>query len=340
MVREIVAIASLGGTITMTASPQGSTGVRPTLNALDLIEAVPEISRHVDVSAETLATIPGASLSVADLLRALAWAEEAVAAGAVGVVLIQGTDTIEESAYLLDLYWRHEAPLVVTGAMRSAQTAGADGPANVLAAVQVAACFQSRSRGVLVVMNDQIHASSRVRKGRSSGPDAFWSPSFGPLGYVVESQAVFGGTISRPQALAVPPSDALAPVAIVETYLGDDGALLDLAAAANFEGIVLDAFGVGHVAQDVAETVSKVVAKSTPVVLTTRTGSGPTFTSTYGFIGSETDLNRRGAIPAGWLDARKSRILLAAMLSVGSDIDEISAEFQRRGTLTAAAPTD
>jgi L-asparaginase len=329
---ERVAIASLGGTITMTAAPGGA-GVLPSLSAEDLVAAVPGLAGVAQVTTHTIATAPGASLSVADILDALAWARRAVDDGASGAVLVQGTDTIEESAYLLDLYWDRAAPLVVTGAMRSARAAGADGPANLLAAVRVAAAPASCERGVLVVMNDEIHAASRVRKMRSSGPHAFGSPSSGPLGYVEEDTAVYAASVRRVAPLPQPPVRRHPQVALIGTHLDDDGTLLDLVAAAHCGGIVIAAFGVGHVSEKLAGAVSRAIGGGTPVVLASRTGAGPTFTATYGFAGSETDLLRRGVVAAGWLDARHARLLLACLLAGSSSMENIRSEFRRRGRL-------
>jgi L-asparaginase len=175
-----VAVASLGGTITMIST--SGRGVRPALSGEELIAAVPALAEFADIRATTLETLPGASLTFKSVLRALNWARAQVVAGAAGAVIIQGTDTIEETSYLLDLYWEAPEPLVVTGAMRSPQTPGADGPANLIASVRVAGDNTSRDRGVLVVLNDQIHAARRVRKTWASGPSAFESRSFGPLG--------------------------------------------------------------------------------------------------------------------------------------------------------------
>jgi L-asparaginase len=325
-----VAIASLGGTITMTPASAGA-GVEPSLTAADLIGSVPGLEDAAEVTARTIATVPGASLSVEDLLDALSWARRAVDDGASGAVLVQGTDTIEESAYLLDLHWDRAAPLVVTGAMRAARMAGADGPANILAATQVACSPASRDRGVLVVLNDEIHAAVTVRKTRSSGLNAFSSPSFGPLGHLEESVAVYGRSVRRVAPLPMPPGAAHPRVALIETHLDDDGTLLDLVAASACRGIVIAAFGVGHVSEKVASAVSRAIAGSKVVVFASRTGAGTTFSSTYGFIGSESDLLRRGAIAAGWLDPRKARLLLACLLSASSTVDDINSEFRRRG---------
>jgi L-asparaginase len=329
-----VAVAARGGTITMTSTAADGQGVVPSLSAADLLRSVPALS-HVEVEPATLATVPGASLSFADLVGVLAWARTAVDGGAAGAVVVQGTDTIEETAYLLDLYWDRPEPLVVTGAMRSAQAAGADGPANLSAAVQTAADQGARDRGVLVVLADQVHAAARVRKTRSSGPDVFRSPSFGPLAHVEEGRVTFGAPASRVPPFTTPAPAQPGRVALLETHLGDEGELLRLVDDAGWDGVVIAGFGVGHVSGGLAEAVAD-VAVHRPVVVATRTGSGTTYTSTYGFVGSESDLLRRGAVMAGWLDARKARLLLSCLLGSQARLADVASEFHRRGGRAAA----
>jgi L-asparaginase len=207
----------------MTSATADGQGARPALSAEQLLEAVPVLAEIADLCATTLATVPGASLKFEQVLRALDWARAEMTGGTGGAVIIQGTDTIEEAAYLLDLYWEESAPLVVTGAMRSPQTPGADGPANLVASVRVACAESSRGRGVLVVLNDEIHAACRVRKMRASGPDAFASPSFGPLGYVDEHRPVYGSARADRRTLQLPEPFVMPSVALLETFLGDDG---------------------------------------------------------------------------------------------------------------------
>lgn len=329
-----------------TSSPKGR-GVAPSLGAKDLLSAIPQLSDVAVLHIETLRTMPGASLGFTDIIAALRWAKSEVADGASAAVIIQGTDTIEETAYLLDLYWDEAAPLIVTGAMRAPHLAGADGPSNILASVQVSIAPAARARGVLVVLNDEIHAASRVRKTRASGLNAFETPSFGALGYVDEGTPVFGNAFSR-TALDLDLPKYEPRVALLETSLGDDGEMLDLVVGARFEGIVLAGFGVGHVSESVAEAVGRAAA-SVPLVLATRTGNGRTYRHSYGFAGSESDLLSKGAIPSGWLDPRKARILLAALIAGGADASEIRREFNYRGqmhsnprgrsSLEAATPT-
>lgn len=322
-----VALASLGGTITMTAGEGGAT---PTLDADHLVEAIPGLERVAAVHAVTLASLPSASLSFDAVLAALAWADKAVADGARGVVVVQGTDTLEETAYLLDLHWTRDEPLVVTGAMRTAGAAGADGPANLLAAVRAAAAPECRGLGVLVVMNDEAHAAARVRKTHATSPAAFASPVFGPVAVVREGRLVVGNRPGRVPHLPLPASEGSRPrVALIEACLDDDGGLLRLARADGYAGAVVSAFGVGHVHAAMADLIEEVGA-TMPVVFATRTGAGSTLSRTYGFAGSEADLLARGAVPAGWLDPRKARVLLWSLLASGAGTDQVRAEFRRR----------
>lgn len=334
MTKPLVSVASLGGTITMTADDSAG-GVTPSLTASDLLRSVPCLRDVADLRADTLLTAPGASLAVTDVLRGLRWAREAVVAGAAGAVLVQGTDTLEETSYLLSLYWDLPEPLVVTGAMRSPQQPGADGPANLLAAVLTAAAPESRELGVLVALNDEVHAAARVRKSDSTALGAFSSSPFGPLARIHEGRVCFANRPTRWPALPRPGGDRDPHVALLDTHLGDRGELLRLVNEARYDGVVLSAFGAGHVSAEMAELVSKAVEQC-PVVLASRTGSGSVLSRTYAFTGSESDLLRRGVISAGWLDPRKARLLLWSLLAAGEPVERIRATFATRSGATGS----
>ncbi len=304
-----VAVASLGGTITMT----GSGAVSPTLGAQDLVKDL-EVGEMA-----TLATVPGASLTFETLLEAFDWADRQVGQGASGVVVIQGTDTLEETAYFFDCLWPHDEPLVVTGAMRHPGLPGADGPANLAAAVATAQAPNSRGRGALLVLNDEVHAARWVRKTHSSLPSAFASFP-GPLGLVVEGTPRYFHPAHRLPVLPRP--TGVPAVSLVEATIDDDGALLDWL---NVGGVVVAATGVGHVSTGMAEAISRA---RFPVVVATRTGAGTTFQNTYGFTGSESDLIKRGAVMAGWLCPRKARVLLRLALGAGEPVEAV---FTSRG---------
>ena len=189
MSRPNILLISLGGTITMTPGAGGA--IAPTLTAADLVRAVPGLDAVADISTASPMMVPGASLSIDDVLAVAALIDARFDEGIDGAVVIQGTDTIEETAFLLDRTVRSGKPVVVTGAMRGAQAAGADGPANLLAATITAAAAQAHGLGALVVLNDEIHAARFVQKSHTALPSAFTSPSAGPLGLVAEGQPHF-----------------------------------------------------------------------------------------------------------------------------------------------------
>ncbi|GAA4077699.1 asparaginase [Nocardioides kongjuensis] len=331
MTLPTVAIGALGGTIASTS--KDGTEVVPTLSAAALAAAVPGLEETATVRAETLASLPSPSLDEPTVVRTLAWAQAAVDAGARGVVVTQGTDTLEESAYLLDLFWERPEPLVVTGAMRSPQAAGADGPANLLTAVRCALASDSRERGVLVAFDDELHQARWVAKTDSMSTSAFRSAVFGPIGRCVEGEVVYGVPPGRVPALRLAPGqEARDPrVPLVATYLGDDGYVLDAIRAEDVDGVVIAGFGAGHVSARMAEAVGR-LARQVPVVFASRTGSGPTGRAMYGYPGSEIDLLARGAVGAGWLSPVKARLLLWALALRGPLARaDVAAEFELRG---------
>jgi L-asparaginase len=330
MTKPCLAVGSLGGTITMTRDDGDGRGVTPSLTVADLLAAVPGLANSTELLTRTLATAPGASLGFAEVLAAMDWARQAVDDGAAAAVLVQGTDTLEETSYLLDLHWDREQPLVLTGAMRSPRQPGADGPANILAASAVATAPSSRGLGVLVTINDEVHAARRVRKSDATAPDAFTSAPFGPLARIHEGAVVYANRPRRWAALPRPTGTHVPRVALLEASLGDDGALLEAVCDAGYDGVVLSAFGAGHVSATMAEAVSAAV-EHVPVLLTSRTGSGSVLSRTYGFTGSEQDLLARGVVSAGWLDAHKARILLWSLIATGSPLRRIREVVAARG---------
>ena len=324
-----VLVVALGGTIAMTSV--GSGGVAPSLTARQLVEAVPGLGETgIEIDVLTFRTKPGASLTIDDLTELTTKLGDYWEAGVAGVVITQGTDTIEESAYALDLLHHGPQPLVVTGAMRNPTLAGADGPANLLAAIQVAASSAARNMGCVVVFADEIHAARRVRKTHSTSIATFASPNGGPLGYLVEGQVTILNAL--PGRHFVPAGRQPSPtVRLYTATLGDDGAALG-PLAGGADGLVVAGFGVGHVPEPWLATLTEVAGRI-PVVLTSRTGSGPVLAETYGFPGSERDLINRGLIPAGLLDPLKARILLHLALAAGADRDQVLTAFTAAGSL-------
>jgi L-asparaginase len=321
-----VALFALGGTIAMAA---GTAGVVPSLDAEQLVAAVPGLADlDIDLRWIDFRSRPGASLTIADLTELAAAVRLHFDGGGTGVVITQGTDTIEETAYLLDLLHDGPEPIVVTGAMRNPTLAGPDGPANLLAALQVAASPKAAGLGCLVVFADEIHAAARVRKTHATSPATFASPNGGPLGYLVEGAPA---VINRPvHRFTVARTLHRQPrVGLYTATLGDDGMLLDKLSA-YLDGAVVAAFGAGHVPDNWVVRLTNLAGRI-PVVLSSRAGAGPVLQATYGFAGSERDLLARGLIRAGLLDPYKSRILLHCLLAAGVERPGIVAAFAAAG---------
>lgn len=304
-------------------TPDRDGGAVPSLTAEDLVGAVPELALVGNISAETFRSVPGAHLRLPDLV-ALAAEIDGSTGGTRppdGVVVTQGTDTLEETAFALDLLCRTDRPIVVTGAMRTPAQPGADGPANLLASCRTAAAPHARGYGVLVVLDDTIHAARFVGKRHTSRPSAFVSEPAGPVGWIAEDRVRLPLRPRQRVHLDVP-ADAPSPrVALVTATVGDDLDHLDH--LAGFDGVIVEAFGAGHLPAVVVDRLSA-VAERLPVVLASRTGAGEVFRGTYGFAGSERDLLSRGLVPAGALDGPKARLLLALSLASSGTVDDLA----------------
>lgn len=324
MMGSLIDVLSLGGTIAMT--PGDGAGVVPNLTPDALVAAVPGLSDLAEIRTQSFRQKPGAHLTFDDLEALAVAIRERADGGVDGVVVTQGTDTIEETAFALDRLLDLPAPVIVTGAMRNPTLAGADGPANLLAAVRVATSPEARGLGVLVVMNDGVHAARFVRKSGTSLPSVFVSALCGPIGWIVEERVRI---VTRPAAVTPLGSAVSRPdarVGLLTVSLGDDGALIAQAMQAGYDGLVIEATGGGHVPQPVADAIGR-AARQVPVILASRTGDGEVLAETYGFDGSEIDLLRRGVIRAGWLDGLKARVLLSLLLRRGAAKDEIVRAF-------------
>jgi L-asparaginase len=207
-----VILFALGGTIASLPAEDPTNGVVPSIDARELVRSVPGLEAIARVESRTMRQMASANFSFADLIEISDAIRDAFSRGVDGVVVTQGTDNIEETAFAFDLLVDDERPVVVTAAMRNPSLSGADGPANVRAAVAVAVSPFARGMGCLVVMNDEIHAARFVRKMHASSLSAFASPQCGPIGVVIEDRVHFYTRVG-PLAKARP-SGAVAPVAL------------------------------------------------------------------------------------------------------------------------------
>lgn len=318
-------ILSLGGTITMTRDEAG--GISPSLGAEELVRSIPELADVAELEARSLHRLPSPSIKLEHIVEVAGAIERGFASeGFDGAVVIQGTDTIEESAFLLDLLVGSEKPVVVTGAMRGAEAPGADGPANLLAAARLAASKEARGEGTLVVLNYDIHAARFVQKSHTALPSAFTSPLVGALGVVAEGRPRLFARVDRKPTYPVGDGNP-APVALLKIAMGFDARIIRaMPDPLGYAGLVIEGMGAGHVPADVAPVFGE-LAERMPVILASRSMTGPVFTKTYGYPGAEIDLISRGLIPAGYLSGLKARLLLGILLRTRKDRASIDAAF-------------
>lgn len=317
----------LGGTITMEKGPSSGAGVVPTVDAATLCRAVPGLDKVAQVEARTDQMLASSNLTYAHGLKLAADIRHAAETGeADGFVVVQGTDTLEEMAFLLDCLLDLETPVVVTGAMRSPAQLSADGPANLMAAVICAATKSVGLAGVIVAFNDEIHSARFVTKGHTGDVGAFQSLNTGPLGRVVEGKArLLTVPVSGPK-LTLPKELHLPNIPLLRATYGDQGFLLSLISPETCDGLVIEGFGAGHVPEKYLDDLDCLV-KKIPVVLSSRIAAGHVLRETYGFVGSEIDLIRRGLIPSGILDGLKAKILLTLLVMSGASHEDIRQAF-------------
>ena len=306
-----ICIFLFGGTAAMADEGKGAV---PNGNYDDLIEKSRSDELAVHIELRPIKNVPSPNLTLCDVVELSEEIRQLNAKDYQGFVVVQGTDTLEECAFALDLLLKLDAPTVLTGAMRNASHIQSDGPANLRAAIQVAASDCARGLGVLAVMGGEVHAACNLAKTNTTAMSAFKSPNTGPLGFVSEDRIVIL-THCRHRTRFIEVNSDTHPknVTLIKLCLGFDKELISSALKLDCHGIVVESFGAGHVPETLVESLA-IVARSTPVVLASRIQSGAIMRSTYGYPGAEIDLLSRGLIPAGYLNGLQARIFLMLLL--------------------------
>lgn len=318
-----IVVLTTGGTIS-TRDIDGS-GARPTLRGQDLLREIPDLADAAEVSVEELAFIPGAFMTL-DLMRQMSERASAILArrDVDGLVVTHGTDTLEESAYLLYLTVDSEKPIVFTGAMRNASQIGFDGYRNLYDAIRAAAHDGARGLGTLVVLNEEIHSARWVTKTNGQKEDAFESPSTGPMGVIYGDGPRF---FTRPMSRTALPPKLEAKVDLIRLCVDGDDKFVRTSIASGSRGIVLEVFGGGRVNPPLLPAIDQALGKGIVVAATTRCLTGNMW-DMYGYEGAYRDLRQRGILFAHDLPGHKSRLKL--MLTLGNRLppDEMASYFQ------------
>ena len=314
----VVRVIATGGTIASRPGDDQLTGSA-------LIEAVPQLAGVAQVEVEEFSRIgssgmtPDHWLLLAKRINELLDDEPDIS----GIVVTHGTDTMEETAYFLHLTIKDLRPVVLTGSMRSATAISADGPANLLTAVRVAADTNAGGRGVLVVLNDEVHSARDVRKTDNNRIDTFLSAEWGALGVVDSDGVIFrrsSETLHTVQALpSLAGVETLPAVPIVADFAGNDAMVLRSWAKQGVAGIVVQAFGGGRTSPEMRRAISEIASEGIPVVLASRVPEGRV-------IGSGQQA-QSGVVAGGDLPPHKARVLLMLALLHSSDGTEIQAIF-------------
>jgi L-asparaginase type II len=318
-----VHLVATGGTIASTNYYVGEGGK---VGVDALLKAVPALDTVARITAEQFANVASMSMTqtlwlslsrgIADTLRAHP--------DLAGIVVTHGTDTMEETAFFLDLTVADPRPVVVTGAMRPADGVGIDGPANLLHAVQVAASPQAKGRGAMILMNDEILAARDAQKTNTTRPNAFSAPYRGDLGIADPERVSFFRPASRAPVFDLAAVRELPRVDIAYSYVGGDGADVDAFVAAGAKGIVVAGAGRGAIPAGQRQALDRAMAKGVVVVVGSRTGSGSVPVGT----GTSRRAGASATIGAGDLNVQKARVLLMLALTRTSAPAEVAKIFQ------------
>lgn len=309
-----IALIFTGGTISMRVDPLTG-GAIPALSGEEILALVPGLADLAEFDLTDFARWPGPHVTPRRMLDLARLVRSKLADQTIqGAVITHGTDTLEETAFFLDLLIDSDKPVVLVGAMRNSSELSWDGPANLRSAIRVAADPAARGLGPLVVFADQILAAAEATKTHTESTDTFQSLDFGPLGFVDKDRLVIAR--QRRDRLNIPAESIEERVDIVKIYAGADGRFIDHAIDDGARGLVIEALGRGNVTVAALPAIQRAIDLGIPVVITSRCPRGRVL-DTYAYEGGGRQLRTMGAISGGILPAHKARLLLMLALGAG-----------------------
>lgn len=315
-----------GGTISMSIDPSTG-GAVPALSGEEIIARVPGLDQLADFDLVNFARWPGPHVTPGRMMDlASAVREKLKDDGIAGAVVTHGTDTLEETAYLLDLTIDSEKPVVFVGAMRNSSELSWDGPENLRAAVRVAVEPDARGLGVIVALNNQLIAAAEVVKTHTESTDTFQSRDFGPLGFIDKDRVI---VMRHPfQRELINTGRIEERVDVLKIYAGADGRFINFAVDDGAKGIVIEGLGRGNVTVAALPAIERAIGLGIPVIITSRCSRGRVL-DTYGYEGAGKQLKKMGAILGGMLPSHKARIKLMLLLGAGYSNEQIRESFEK-----------
>lgn len=318
-----VCIIFTGGTISMTVDEAIGAAI-PTLSGEQILSRVSNIDKMAEIEVVNFSEIPGPHMSIDKLIELKNLIKKRLSDPKItGVIVTHGTDTLEETAYFLDLTIHHTKPVIVVGAMRNNSELGYDGASNLAAAVCTAISPKARNKGVLVVLNNEVNAAAEVAKTNTLALNTFQSP-YGPLGIIDTNDFIVYREIAYRQYIDTDHVERR--VDLIKTVIDMDDRLIRCMVDAGAVGLVIEAMGRGNVSPKVMDGIRYAIEKGVVVVVVSRCYSGRVFTS-YGYAGGGKELADLGVIMGGDMRGPKARLKLMLALGKTNDLDVIRSFF-------------
>lgn len=321
-----VAIVFTGGTISMKVDPRLAAAI-PALSSEEIMSMVTNLDKLSDIEIINFSRLPGPHMSPEKIMELSNLIKNIVKRDDItGVVVTHGTDSLEETAFLLDLNVITEKPIVLVAAMRNASELGFDGPSNIAAAIGTAASDNARNKGCLVVLNNEVNAASEVTKSHTLSLNTFKSMEFGPLGVVDNDEVIFYRDMTRHDYIDVARIEK--NVCLIKSVVGSDSGMIKYVVDQGVKGLVIEGMGRGNIPPGMLEGVDYALANNVRIVLVSRCPMGRVLDS-YGYEGAGKDLRNRGVILGGNLNGQKARIKLMLSLAYSDDYQTIKSIFEK-----------
>lgn len=317
-------IIHTGGTISMLENKE--TGAVNVTDEHPLTKLQDQYNKFADVDEFVVFDLPSPHITPKNMLELAEYIKQSIPKYD-GIVITHGTDTLEETAYFLDLVIDTEKPIIITGAMRSSNEIGSDALYNLISSLRVACAEQANGKGVLVVMNDEIHTAANVTKTSTSNVATFQSPQYGPIGIVTKELIVFHHSILKREHYPV--TKVRSKVFLLKAFAGMDEDLIHALHLGKPDGLVIEAFGQGNLPGAIMDALTIVINDNIPIILVSRCYQG-TVQPTYAYSGGGRQLNEIGVIFANGLTGPKARIKLLLALEQTTNMEELSKLFSEQ----------
>ncbi len=319
-----IAVIFNGGTISMKVDERIKAAV-PSLTGEEIMSMVTGIEEYAEIESYSFSSMPSPHMTFKIMLELSEFSKELLNREDIdGVVITHGTDTLEETAYLLDLTINSDKPVVITGAMRSGSELGYDGPSNLAASICTAISDDAKGRGVLVCFNGELNSAAEVTKANSMALNAFITPNFGPIGIVDNNKVMFYRDAKKTETYDA--KEINKDVLLIKCVADMDSTLIDFAIEKGFGGIVIEALGRGNVPPRMVEGIKRALDNKMPIVVVSRCFEGRVHES-YGYEGGGKMLKDLGVIFGDTLPGQKARVKLSLAINSNISYDEIKNQF-------------